>query len=313
MPMHNYIFTPAGDLRPAASVNARVKPVPLMRNGEPDLGEDGKQKFISATAWIDQNRPVEQMTWAPGFSMLIRDRLISYGGWIHRRGCTTFNLYRPPTIKPGDTTKAGRWLDHVKKLYPNDVNHIVRWFASRVQRPAVKINHALFLGGDQGIGKDTLLYPVKQTVGQWNVQEILPPTLLGRFNGFVKSVLLCINEAHDLGELDRYALYERLKAYTATPPDVLRVDEKNLREYALLNVCGVILTSNYKTGGLYLPADDRRHYVAWSDVRRDAFDEKYWKELYAWYDSAGCRHVAAYLAHLDISDFNPKAPPPKTD
>lgn len=230
MPMHNYIFTPAGDLWPAASVNARVKPVPLMRNGEPDLGEDGKQKFISATAWIDQNRPVEQMTWAPGFSMLIRDRLISYGGWIHRRGCTTFNLYRPPTIKPGDATKAGRWLDHVKKLYPNDVNHIVRWFASRVQRPAVKINHALFLGRDQGMGKDTLLYPVKYVVGQWNVQEILPPTLLGRFNGFVKSVLLCINEAHDLGDLDRYTLYERLKAYTAAPPDVIRVDEKNLRE-----------------------------------------------------------------------------------
>jgi hypothetical protein len=198
-------------------------------------------------------------------------------------------------------------------LYPNDINHILRWLACRVQRPEVKINHALFLGGDQGIGKDTLLYPVKQTVGQWNVAEILPPTLLGRFNGFVKSTLLCINEAHDLGDLDRYTLYERLKAYTAAPPDVIRVDEKNLREYAVLNVCGVILTSNYKTSGLYLPADDRRHYVAWSDVEKDSIPEQYWRDIYAWYDLAGCRHVAAYLSELDISDFNPKAPPPKTD
>jgi hypothetical protein len=30
------------------------------------------------------------------------------------------------------------------------------------------------------------------------------------------------------------------------------------------------------------------------------------------YDDGGDRHVAAYLAQLDISDFNAKAPPPKT-
>jgi hypothetical protein len=294
MPMHNYIFVPARDIWPAASVNARIPPVPLKRHGKPILDEAGKQKFIAASAWLDENQPVEQMTWAPGFPMLIKDRLISDGGWIHRDGCSTFNLYRPPTIKLGDATKAGRWLDHIAKLYPNDKDHIIRWLACRVQRPNMKINHALFLGGAQGIGKDTLLYPVKHAVGQWNVAEILPPTLLGRFNG-------------------RYALYERLKAYTAAPPDVIRVDEKYLREYSVLNVTGVVLTSNFKTSGLYLPADDRRHYVAWSDLEKDAFDEQYWSKIYAWYNSAGCRHVAAYLAQLDISDFNPKSPPPKTD
>jgi Family of unknown function (DUF5906) len=313
MPMHNYIFVPARDVWPAASVNARIPPVELTRNGKPVLDEHGKQKFISASAWIDQNRPVEQMTWAPGLPMLIKDRLISDGGWIHRDGCSTFNLYRPPNIKPGDAAKPGRWLDHVAMLYPDDKGHIVRWFACRVQRPDVKINHALFLGGDQGIGKDTILYPVKYAVGQWNVAEILPPALLGRFNGFVKSVLLCVNEVHDLGDVDRYALYERLKAYTTVPPDVIRVDEKHLREYAVLNVCGVVLTSNYKTAGLYLPAADRRHYIAWSDVTKADFRESYWRDIYAWYAKEGCRHVAAYLAQLDISDFNPKAPPHKTD
>ena len=158
-----------------------------------------------------------------------------------------------------------------------------------------------------------MLYPVKQAVGQWNVSEILPPALLGRLNGFVKSVIVCVNEIHDLGDLDRYELYERLKAYTAAPPDVIRVDEKNLREYAVFNVCGVILTSNHKTNGLYLPADDRRHYVAWSHASKDVFTEKYWQEIYAWFDREGCRHVAAYLEQLDISDFNPKSPPPKTN
>jgi hypothetical protein len=297
MPMHNYIFIPAREFWPASSVNSRL----------PKIGSH------NASSWIDKNRPVEQMTWAPGLPMLIENRLISDGGWIDRHGCRTFNLYRPPNIALGDAQKAGKWIKHVRRLYPKDAKHIIRWLAHQVQRPHEKINHALFLGGNQGIGKDTILYPVKAAVGQWNVQEILPPMLLGRFNGFVKAVLLCINEVHDLGDLNRYALYERLKAYTAAPPDVIRVDEKNLREYAVLNVCGVVLTSNHKTNGLYLPEDDRRHYVAWSNADKDKFNKKYWQDIYAWYDREGSSHVAAYLAQLDISDFNPKWPPPKTD
>jgi len=68
----------------------------------PELGKDGKPKMLPASTWLDQNRPVEQMTWAPGLPMLIRERLIADGGWIERRGVTCFNLYRPPTIEPGD-------------------------------------------------------------------------------------------------------------------------------------------------------------------------------------------------------------------
>ena len=50
--------------------------------------------------------------------------------------------------------------------------------------------------------------------------------MMGRFNGYTKSVILRMNEARDLGEFDRYSFYEHTKAYIAAPPDVLRVDEK---------------------------------------------------------------------------------------
>jgi len=104
--------------------------------------------------------------------------------------------------------------------------------------------------------------------------------MLGRFNGFLRSVILRISEARDLGEVNRFAFYEHLKVVTAAPPDVLRVDEKNLREHYIFNCCGVIMTTNYKTGGVYLPPDDRRTYVAWSNVERERFDEIYWKKLW---------------------------------
>ena len=40
--------------------------------------------------------------------------------------------------------------------------------------------------------------------------------------------------------------------FCAEPPEVLRVDEKNLREHNILNVCGPIFTTNHKTNGIHL-------------------------------------------------------------
>jgi hypothetical protein len=124
--------------------------------------------------------------------------------------------------------------------------------------------------------------------------------------------VLRVSEARDLGEVNRYSFYDHLKAIVAAPPDVLRVDEKHLREYCVPNVCGVIITTNHKTDGIFLPADDRRHYVAWSELTKDDFEAEYWTKLYRWYDQGGDRHVAAYLSSLDLAGFDPKAPPPKT-
>ena len=76
-----------------------------------------------------------------------------------------------------------------------------------------------------------------------------------------------VNEARDLGEFDRFAFYDHMKVYTAAPPDTLRVDEKHLREHYILNCVGVIITTNHKTDGIFLPPDDRRHFVAWSDLK----------------------------------------------
>jgi hypothetical protein len=306
MPSHSYIFTPTREMWPAASVNARIPPIPA------DIDEKGKAKFTPASAWLDQNKPVEQMTWAPSLPMIIADKLIADGGWIPRTNVRCFNLYRPPIIKPGNAALASPWLDHVRRVFPDDANHIITWLAHRVQRPHEKINHALVLGGAQGVGKDTILEPVKRAIGPWNFSEPSPQQVMGRFNGFLKAVIMRINEARDLGEYDRFKFYDHMKAYTAAPPDVLRVDEKNLREHAVFNVCGVIITTNHKTDGIYLPSDDRRHYVAWSDLTKENFSDDYWTDLYRWYERGGDEHVTAYLASLDLASFNPKAPPPKT-
>jgi len=312
MPAGNFIFAPSREFWPGKSVNSRVPAQKALdKRGQP-IKRDGEIVYIAASQWLAKERAVEQMTWAPGEPMIVEDRLISEGGWIRRPGCSCFNLYRPPIVARGDPENVGPWLDHIVRVYPNDADHIVSWLAQRVQRPQDKINHALVLGGNQGVGKDTMLEPVKYAVGPWNCSEVSPQQLLGRFNGFLKSVLMRVSEARDLGDVDRFSFYEHMKTYTAAPPDVLRVDEKNTKEHSIFNVVGVIITTNNKTDGIYLPADDRRHYVAWSDLTKDDFTEAYWRDLWAWYDKGGRANVAEYLRTLDIAHFNPKAPPPKT-
>ena len=203
-------------------------------------------------------------------------------------------------------------MEHVYLIYPDGADHIIKFLAHRVQKPQEKINHALLLGGAQGIGKDTLLEPVKRAAGHWNFGEASPQDMFAPFNKFVRSVILRVSEGRDLGDVDRYKLYDRMKTICASPPDVLKVNEKNIKEYYVANVCGVILTSNYKTDGVYLPEDDRRHYVAYSELTKEDFTQEYWNDIWAWYEGEGSGHVTAYLRTLDISTFNAKAPPPRT-
>jgi Family of unknown function (DUF5906) len=303
MPLHGYMYAPTRDIWPAASVDSRLPPMPAAAG----------KKRTPASKWLDCNRPVEQVTWCPGLPMVIHDRLMIDGGWVERKQVRCLNLYRPPIVELGDAAKSQPWRDHIAKVYGEDTGHIISYLAHRVQHPRDKINHALVLGGAPGIGKDTLLVPVRMAVGPWNFQEISPSAAMGRFNGFLKSVILRISEARDLGEFDRFKFYDHTKTFIASPPEVLRVDEKHLHEYAIFNCCAVIVTTNHKTDGIYLPADDRRHFVAWSELSEGDFPDGYWDKLYGWYEREGNAHVAAYLANLDITGFDPKAPLPKTE
>lgn len=297
LPTHQYLHRPTRAFWPAASVD-----------GSLTMKIEGKK----VSQWLDKFRAVQQATWHPAHGELLLDTIVADGGFVPKPGAKVYNRYRPPVLVPS-TGDASPWLNHLQAIYPGEAAHLIKWFAHRIQRPGEKINHALVLGGAQGIGKDTILEPVRRGVGPWNWADIDPKKLTGAFNPFVESVVLRINEARDLGDLDRFAFYDHSKTYIAAPPDVLMCNNKHQREYPVFNVMGVILTTNHKTNGIYLPLDDRRHYVAWSNATKDDFAEGYWRGLWDWLDAGGGEAVVGYLQGVDLSGFNPKAPPPKTE
>jgi hypothetical protein len=305
-----FVFMPTRALWSKEAVNSVLPGVPT------GAKRNGKIETVKPATWLNQFRRVEQMTWAPGYGEIIEDRLVLEGGWADHPGAHALNLFLPSRIVLGDAAKAGPWIKHLELLYPDEANDITDWFAHRVQKPGEKINHALVMGGYQGIGKDWLLQALKLAVGPWNFQEISPIDLMGTYTPFVKAVVLRMSEAHDLGEsgrADRYKLYERVKSYAAAPPDTLPCVDKYIRRFYVPNVIGLAITTNHKTDGVHLSNDDRRHLVAWSYRTKEEFSASFWNEKWHWLlDEGGAGHVAAYLAQRDLSNFNPGGTPKET-
>jgi hypothetical protein len=314
-PTRQYLYWPCNTLWVASFIDSYFPPQPVLdKNGAPRK-HAGKIVTVPASKRLDRDRRIDQLIWAPNEPQVIEGRLLDKGGWKRHPGARCYNQYQAPRIEPGDAHKATRWTEHLRRIYPNDFDHIVRWYAHRVQRPGEKINHALVLGGPPQIGKDTLLEAVKHGVGHWNWHEVTSLQLIGRTTEFLKSIVLRVNEARDLGEsgrVDRYGFYDHCKHLLATPPNTVRVNEKYVREYYIDNVVGLVVTTNYRDA-LYLPHDDRRHYVAFSECKASEFSDDYWPKFWSWYHNEdGFAHVTAYLQTIDLSGFDPKASPRKT-
>jgi hypothetical protein len=301
-PGHTYIHRATGEMWTSTAVNARVLPVKV----------SGRERPLPANVWLDRNDAVEQHVWAPGELQIIENRMVAEAGFFAKEGARVFNLYKPPSIATARTRGIWFWRERLEALWPEQADHIERWAAHRAQRPGEKINHALVLGSKPGIGKDAVLDPLKYAVGPWNFAEISPTAVLGAFNEFARSIVLRISEGKDLGDFDRFAFYEATKTLIAAPPDTLRVNQKYVAPYHALNVTGVIITTNHKVGGLFLPPDDRRHFVAWSTVQPSSFGPDEWTKYWTTLNAGGAEAVAEHLRALDLRGFNPKAPPERT-
>jgi uncharacterized protein DUF5906 len=309
LPEHNYVYMRTRAYWPGSSVDARL---PRVKIG---VREDGTPITISPSDWLDLYRRVEVQTWMPGQPVLIKGHEFTEDdGLVPMADSTVYNQYRPPTIKLGDPKGATRWLDLIEELYPNNKDHIVSCCAHARQRPQIKINHALVLGGDQGIGKDTIFAGLERAVGFSNFRPITPSQVIdSQFNGELKCVVLYISEVHDLGIGDRIKFYNMMKDKLATPPTTIRINEKYRQPFYIPNLLFAVMTTNFQTGGIYLPPNDRRHYVGWSSVKKGDHTKEWWDDYYKWFNSAGDECIAGFLQAYDLSDFNPKAEPLKTE
>jgi hypothetical protein len=296
LPDHTYIHRPSGERISSASVDEQI-------------GKEARQILVPTV-------PVHKYTWAPGlperFLLSELDDTYANGDrvWL-------YNDYRAPKphVHAGDVS---RWVSLVHRLYPEDAEHLISYFADAVQHPERKCNHAVVLGSSiHGIGKDTLLAPVAYAVGRNNFRAIKPTALASDFNPWVRAVIVQISESRDLGEgfnsLSRYEFYERCKDLAAAPPATLECNDKHVKQHPVANVLRLVITTNHLTDGLHIDPKDRRHHCAWSDAQAMSEDDA--KALWDWYETqGGLQHVSHYLTTLDLvaRGWNHAAPPRRT-
>jgi hypothetical protein len=148
-------------------------------------------------------------------------------------------------------------------------------------------------------------------IGAWNVANISPSAFDGAFNEFAAKTLVRINEAADLREMSRWAFNERTKVLIAGNPDTCEINPKYGRKYTITMHCGITITTNHLTSGVFLPEDDRRYDVIQCATleEMDLTDEQvrrdYFTGLWEWFlKKDGAQHVAAFLRERPLAGFS---------
>jgi len=218
----------------------------------------------------------------------------------------------------GDVT---RWLSHWDAMGWGEYrDHMLKFMAYTILHPDVKINHMLMLGGGEGCGKDFLLYPLTMAMGR-NSTTIDGEELLTDYRGYLLSTKhLHINEAELGTRQEAVAISNKLKPLAAAPPDTLRVNEKFMKAVKIRNIVNCTMTTNSQLP-VRLNGPSRRIYAMWSHLNIRGEDgnvtaewQRYWRESWEWMKSEGAAACVWYLRNcVDISNFNPGAPPPMTE
>lgn len=269
------------------------------------------KRRIEAAVCFDENRQamgahaLAGITYAAGESVLVVREGQVYGNrWADAR----------PAPVEGDITP---WLDHLHRMIPEEREreHMLDVIAHKVQRPDVKINHAILHIGRQGSGKDSLYEPFLWAVGgnrssRRNVAIVRNEEVQSQWGYNYESEIMVFEELRQTEAKDRRALENQLKPVIAAPPEFISVNRKGLHPYQALNRMFVLAFSNERVP-LSLPSEDRRWFVVYSEAPRMTDDEG--AALWKWLDAGGCSAVAAWLHKRDVSAFNAGATPPMTE
>lgn len=262
---------------------------------------------------VENDQFVEGSTWWPGRDKIIRDWFIDRDGYYPSPGRRIYNQYKEPPQLVGAEVLAQPWVDHVKALWPDPLEHefFFDYCAHMVQRPHEKCNAAIVLSGTQGIGKDAALWPVKAAIGSWNCKGIDPDELFSPYKSWLQTVMLTIDEVRpSKDEFHASSMYNILKPMIVAPPDTLPLNDKYQKLRYVINVMRVFITTN-DWMAMYIPPEDRRIFIMhsvlpqrWHELRGDP---EYFQRLFAYFEHGGAGHVSDWLRKRDLSNFNPKA------
>ena len=88
---------------------------------------------------------------------------------------------------------------------------------------------------------------------------------------------------------ERRKVHNLIKPLIASPPDFLRVNEKNEKPYDVPNICAATFMSN-QFDALHIARGDRRLFVSWNES--EPAPASHFDALVAWFEAGGARLAA---------------------
>lgn len=218
-----------------------------------------------------------------------------------------YNRYQSPDIVAcdGDRTPLTEFM---KYLVPADHEraHLEQMIAWTIRNPGKKLGHALLLQSKaQGIGKTTLIDIWRALLGYENTRKTNSEEMASNYQSYMSDTLLVVLEELNLGS--GMTVYNKLKDLITGETAI--VNEKYVRQKEVRNMANFVFLSNLDAP-LLIEQEDRRFFVI--DSPAEKRDEAFWSQFHLWWRS-NLGVINGYFDSVDISTFQPNAPPPDTD
>jgi hypothetical protein len=276
-------------------------------SSHPVLTAKGEKKEVcTAEAWLKwlHRNEVERLVYEPGKLTIVTDE----------RGRQLLNMWPGWGVEPKKGT-VRPFLDLLDQLFegaqPEYRDWFLKWLAYPLQYPGTKMFSAVLMWGViQGTGKTILAATMKRIYGD-NFASVSETELFdSEFNHWAerKQFIEC-DEATGGGTENKRRVYAKLKSLI-TSSDI-RVNAKHIRPFTIRDSINFYFTSNLPDCLLF-EFSDRRLFV--HEVTAQRLPEGWGEKYVQWLDrEGGAAALFEYLLSLDLTGFDPFAPPPVTE
>jgi hypothetical protein len=192
---------------------------------------------------------------------------------------------------PEGAADEGPWTEYLAHLFPDeeDRQHVSRWLATLIARPAVRMRYGLLLfSNEHGTGKGTLCEVLRGVLGSWNVSVPSESEVVrSDYNDYLAHKTLVF--VHEIYAGSTWKAYRNLKEKITDT--TIRVNAKYVPGYEIEARAHFILCSNASIG-LTIEKQDRRFLVPRVTEQRRPQAE--WDAFYGWLKGDGPAIIARW-------------------
>lgn len=220
----------------------------------------------------------------------------------------TINLWRGWGVAPkaGDVKPWAELLDYLFEGDPVARRWFEAWCAYPLQHPGAKLYSAVVLFSlRHGVGKSLVGFTLGRLYGD-AFAPLSQEDLASPFNPWAAGKLFALGD--EVTGSDKRRDADRFKSLITR--ELVTVNAKFQPQYTIRDCLNYLFTTNHPDA-FVLERDDRRFFI--HEAGGEPKDRAFYDRYDAWLNGTGPAALFAHLLRVDLREFHPKAPPPRTE